>query len=241
MKYARELLIAALVVGAGFAVYHEVTGEDLQSRLDAANSRADGYELVAQNLRNDKGTLEEAYHELARQVTTEQELRQAAQRRSAALEEELTGVLQTLAEIETRVEAEADSSESTVEREGDVLALSLDERVYFDPSGHLRVSGRVEVQPATPEITDTDLLFEGAFPLTVVLSREENDDLSVTAYTGDPRLSVSQLDVIENVRDPLVESEREGFFDHLAGQLFDPGPWINRGVGAALMCLATCE
>jgi hypothetical protein len=221
-------------------VYLHADSNSLRDRLQTANERAEAYQLQVMRLEDANGTLQHAYRELALQTDESAEVRERLEDENAALADSIESVLLSYQQVTTELDAALDESETEVADTPDGVDVSLNERVSFHGGGHLVVTGRLHIGLDPTRIIEREVHAAGEFPLTIVLSRAANDDLEVTAFTGDPRLGISQLDVVQNVQDPLTE-DQGGLFELLDRALFSPGPWIDRGIGAAVMCLIVCR
>lgn len=223
-------VLVALVVGAG--VWWYVDRSRLSDQVAAANARAEHFDLAY-------GLTARAWEERARQVLNQRELVDSLQERNRDLAEKLGrrgATLLSLQDINARLRAKLDSSRTTVgQTDSTTFTVDLDESVYFEGGGRFQVRGRVVVEATEPAV-ETNLTASGGFPITVVLAREENGDLSVHAFTGDPRLSISRLDVTNNVSDPLTSKGPGVTLGNVLSNVMSPLTWIKvaAGFGACL-------
>lgn len=232
-KFLVGLVVGALLAsGAAYGVkkYREA---GWQEKINAANERARHYALQYREVSR-------SWHDLAIQTSEQDSLLKVVRQENEALADKLEQAgarISSLTRTRTRLQAKLDSSRTTVERDTsspNTLVVNLDEQVVLSGGGGIRVYGPVRVETTGPSVR-TALEVEGSFPLTVVISRHDNGEVGVDAFTGDPRLTVTQLDVVQEATPPPASGF--SFAGVLSDQVFSLGPWLNRAVGAAA-CLA---
>lgn len=230
------LAVGALLAVSGGWLYLQEQEKDHAQEVAAANARAANFELAWDAYRN-------AYTDLATQHLEAEALLNELQERNPelarALEESEATVLSLQDQVST-LEAKLDSSATEASQEDSVTyRIDLDESVWLAGGGNLRVHGPITLR-VEPISVATDLSVLGRFPVTVVISEDGSGDLRVDAFTGDPRLSISTLDVQGLAREPAGGSS--GFAGFLAGQLTGAEAWVNRilgGIGGYLVCQST--
>lgn len=193
----------------------------------AANARAEAHELSL-----NKYT--QAYEELATQHLASEDLLAEVRARNDRLAQDLERSEATVLSLQDQVstlDAKLDSSRTTARRseeDSTTIVVDLDEAVYLDGGGFVRVQGPVTVEYDPPSARSR-LSVRGRFPVTVVLSRTERGDVRVDAFTGDPRLAIERIDVQRLAETP--DAGTAGFLEGLSAQFTSASAWINRIVG----------
>ena len=231
-KHALCLLGGAVIGGtAVFLVSWHVTqlhDAELQARVAEANREADNWELAY--LESAEAWTERAHQLLDGSEALADSLKEENRALANHLERAEADVL-SLQRSVSRLEAKLDSSRSTVDAVGDsAYQVALDEAVYLDGGGFLRVRGGVRIRLQEPPEVHTDLGVRGRFPLTVVLSEEPDGSVRVDAFTGDPRLSIEQIDVTRN-RSPATGGSASGLFAGVVGHFTGAESWFARAEG----------
>jgi len=216
-------LIVAGLAGFGWSRYQR---QAFEARVGRANEKAAHYQLAYR-------AVAESWEDRARQLLDSRDLAVQLQEKNTALASDLrkrSAKILALEETRTRLEAALDSSASTVSQpDSDTYDVALDESVQLEGGGYVAVSGHVRVKIAGPSV-ETALKVRGEFPLTVVMSRQPDGQVAVDAYTGDPRLTVTRLDVQRLAEQPAGGSTA-GLLRGLAHELTGADAWINRALG----------
>lgn len=221
----------ALTLGLGYW-YHSNRVEAFEENVRRANAEAQGWELAWNET-------QQAFEERAYQVLDHEQLEESLRAENEDLADALENAearVLSITRTNTRLKARLDSSATSVAREDSTTyRVDLDERVTLQGGGFVRALGTILLETTGPT-TETDLTVEGEFPLTVVLSRGPDQGIRVNAFTGDPRLSVTQLDV-ERLAERPAESGVGGALDAIGQHLTDGSVWLGRieGAGACLL------
>jgi hypothetical protein len=223
------VLTGALLLStiAGFVVVKNNAAA--KQRILTANVAAEHFQIAY-------GEIAKAYEERAFSITSQKEMINQLE----AENEELAGVVRdrdarilSLVRTEARLEAELDSSASVVaQTDSATYRVDLDESVVLDSGGYINVSGTVSINVVGPTVR-TALGVRGSLPLSIVITEQPDGQLAVFAYTGDDRLTISNLDV-STVPAATAQS---GLFDAIGRALSSPAPWIGAAAGF-LGCLA---
>jgi len=222
VSFVLGLLVAGLA-GFGWSHYQR---QAFEARVVRANEKAAHYQLAYRSVAG-------AWEERAQQLLAAQDLAQQLRRTNAKLADNLAkrgAKILALEQTRTHLEAALDSSASTISQpDSGTYDVALDESVQLEGGGFIRVTGSVRVHVAGPSV-QTALKVRGDFPLTVVLSRAKDGEILVHAFTGDPRLQVSRLDVQRLAEQPASGSV-SGLLRGLAHELTGTDAWVNRVIG----------
>lgn len=230
--YVISFLMGAAVMGGLGWWWYSNKVEEFERDVHAATERARDWELAWNKYAN-------AYEERALQFleadSVNAHLKGINEQLLENLEDRGAKVL-ALQETITSLRARLDSSRTTASQVNDTTYnIALDESVTLNGGGHITVRGDVELITVGPEVT-TDLTVGGEFPLNIVLSRNEDNEIVVNAFTGDERLRVTQADVRWTAERP-ASGGVGGVFEALGEHFTSGSVWLGRleGAGACIL------
>ncbi len=227
--YFAGVLTGALLLTFGAAWVIGKNNAAHEQRIHTANVAAEHFQLAYVEVAK-------AFEERAFAVLSQKEMLNQLE----AENEGLAGVVRerdarilSLVRTEARLEAELNESATEIaQTDSTTFRVDLDESVVLDGGGYVRVFGPISIEVVGPTV-QTDLAVRGSFPISVVITEQPDGQLAVFAYTGDDRLSITELDV----KTIPAAVARPGLFDALGRALVSPAPWIGAAAGF-LGCLA---
>jgi len=235
------IVLLAMAIGVvGFFLGHQAQAsaiDGINDQLVAANSRASQFELLYDDRTR-------SWRALATQVTNDATIKERLRSTNAALLEEIedaNGTILALTELTAEFEQRLAAGQTTEVVAGEAGALEFDifSREEWGAGSFLQVAGPVKASPVGAE---WDLTISGAFGLTTVVDRRGEADLAVSVSFDNENFRVSELNVINNIFDPLIVPDRSFLGDvwgAIKGELFDLTAWRHRAEGA-LICILAC-
>ncbi len=230
--YFAGVLTGALLLTFGAAWVIGKNNAAHEQRIHTANVAAEHFQIAYVALADEAGVWEERAFSITSQKEMLKQL-EAENEGLAGIVRERDARILSLVRTEARLEAELDSSTTVVaQTDSTTYRVDLDESVVLDGGGYVRVFGPISIEVVGPTV-QTDLAVRGSFPISVVITEQPDGQLAVFAYTGDDRLSITELDV----KTIPAAVARPGLFDALGRALVSPAPWIGAAAGF-LGCLA---
>lgn len=225
------IALAALLVGAASAAGLTSTVLNKRHRdalLDHGNRVADTWEIRYDSLTS---SYEERGHTVTSQNSIISELEQTNDELANALgaaEAEALSLQEVLAHVEVNAPVTGEATPATGDSTQRVRLLPSTTLTYERSS--VTLFGEIDL---LPDLTYTGSLSMSAdLWLATSVSRLPSGELQVNAWSDVPEIRFTEVEVINNLDDPLAPSGG-GFF------LFKPGTWIGVGLGAAAALLLT--
>lgn len=222
------LIVAALLVGAAAAAGLTSTllnGRHRDALLDHGNRVAETYEL-----RYD--TLSRSYVERGRTVTRQAEILDQIGETNADLTRSLEqaestalNLTELLASVEVTGSVEGEAEDGTAQ----TVRILPTTTLQYERS-RITLFGEIDLAP--------DRTYSGSLSLSADLwlgtavSRLPSGELRIDAWSDVPEIRFTEVEVIDNLEDPLAP-KGGGFF------LFKPGTWLGVGLGAVGTLLLT--